>query len=154
MLSDKLLDPKSPMARGWTEAEKAAILKASKWSGGERVAHAASGAALQGKLSGMGHMALAAANLASGNIPGLALQGAGAAAGWASGRVADALAKRPVLELTRLIANGGIPPAEVQNVVQRLAKTKRDALSRALMAVSVFEGNRRGNAPGQQTQPQ
>lgn len=147
LLSDKLLDPKSPMSRGWNDTEKAAIKKASSWSTGERLAHAASGAAPQGKLTGAAHMVLGSANLATGNLPGLAMQAAGAGAGWASGKVAESLARKPVLELTRLIANGGIPPTEVQNVVQLLAKSKRDALSRALMAIGVWSGSQ---AVGQQ----
>lgn len=147
LLSDKLLDPRSPMSRGWNDTEKAAIKKASSWSTGERLAHAASGAAPQGKLTGAAHMVLGSANLATGNLPGLAMQAAGAGAGWASGKVAESLARKPVLELTRLIANGGIPPAEVQNVVQLLAKSKRDALTRALMAMGVWSGSQ---AVGQQ----
>lgn len=154
LLSDKLLDPRSPMSRGWNEAEKEAIRKASRFTGMERFAHAASGAAPQGKLTGAAHMVLGSANLATGNLPGLAAQAGGAALGWTAGKVADSLAKKPVTELARLIANGGVPPAQVQNLMQRLAHSKREALSRALMALSVNQGNARYNAPGQQPQPQ
>jgi hypothetical protein len=150
LLSDKLLDPRSPMSRGWNPAEKEAIQKASSWSGAERLAHAASGAAPQGKLTGAAHMMLGSANLATGNLPGLAAQGAGAAFGWASGKMADALARKPVTELVRLIANGGIPPAQVQNVVQLLAKSKREALSRALMALGVNRSAAWNETPRQQ----
>ena len=136
LLSDKLLDPKSPMARGWNKTEQEAIKKASTYGMGERTAHAMSGLAPQGMLTGMGHMVTAAASGGT-TIP---LQIAAAGAGFASGKVADALAKKPVLELTRLIANGGIPPAQVQNLMQRLAHSKREALSRALMAIGVSQG--------------
>lgn len=141
LLSDKLLDPRSPMSRGWNAAEKEAIQKASRFTGMERFAHAASGAAPQGKLTGAAHMVLGSANLATGNLPGLAAQAGGAALGWTAGKVADSLAKKPVIELTRLIANGGIPPAQVQNLMQRLAHSKREALSRALMALGVYSGS-------------
>lgn len=147
LLSDKLLDERSPMSRGWNAAEKAAIKKASSWTPGERFAHAMSGAAPQGKLTGAAHMVLGSANLATGNLPGLAAQAGGAALGWASGKLADSMARKSVTELTRLIANGGIPPAQVQNVVQRLSHAKREGLSRALMALGV---GRSGNeAPAQ-----
>lgn len=136
LLSDKLLDPKSPMSRGWNKTEQEAIKKASTYGMGERTAHAMSGLAPQGMLTGMGHMVTAAASGGT-TIP---LQIAAAGAGFASGRVADALARKPVLELTRLIANGGIPPAQVQNLMQRLAHSKREALSRALMAIGVSQG--------------
>lgn len=141
LLSDKLLDPRSPMSRGWNEAEKEAIRKASRFTGMERFAHAASGAAPQGKLTGAAHMVLGSANLATGNLPGLAAQAGGAALGWTAGKVADSLAKKPVTELARLIANGGVPPAQVQNLMQRLAHSKREALSRALMALGVYTGS-------------
>lgn len=137
LLSDKLLDPKSPMSRGWNKTEQEAIKKASTYGMGERTAHAMSGLAPQGMLTGMGHMVTAAAS-GGASIP---LQIAAAGAGFAAGKVADALARKPVLELTRLIANGGIPPAQVQNVIQRLAHSKREALSRALMAIGVSAGS-------------
>jgi len=136
LLSDKLLDPKSPMSRGWNAAEKEAIKKASTYTMGERTAHAMSGLAPQGMLTGMAHMATAAGT-GGASIP---LQIGAAGIGFASGKVADTLARKPVADLARLIANGGIPPAQVQNLMQRLATTKREALSRALMALGVWAG--------------
>ena len=150
LLSDKLLDPKSPMSRGWNGAEKEAIRKASTYGAGERAAHAMSGLAPQGMLTGMAHMATAAGT-GGASIP---FQIGAAGIGYASGKAADALARKPVIELTRLIANGGIPPAQVQNVVQRLAHSKREALSRALMALGVNRGNAGYNTPSQQHQGQ
>jgi hypothetical protein len=143
LLSDKLLDPRSPMSRGWNQTEKDAIKKASTYGIGERAAHAMSGLAPQGMLTGMAHMATAAGT-GGASIP---FQLGAAGVGFASGKVADSLARKPVVELARLIANGGIPPAQVQNVVQRLAQAKREALSRALMALGVVGGQQ---AIGQQ----
>lgn len=150
LLSDKLLDPRSPMSRGWNAAEKEAIRKAATYGASERAAHAMSGLAPQGMLTGMAHMATAAGT-GGASIP---FQIGAAGLGYASGKIADALARKPVAELTRLIANGGIPPAQVQNLMQRLAHSKREALSRALMALGVNRGNARYNAPSQEAQPQ
>jgi hypothetical protein len=136
LLSDKLLDPKSPMSRGWNAAEKDAIKKASTYGVGERAAHAMGGLAPQGMLTGMGHM-IAATSSGGTSIP---LQAGLAGVGFASKAVADRIARKPVIELARLIANGGIPPAQVQNFMQRLTASKREALSRALMALGVVVG--------------
>jgi hypothetical protein len=156
LLSDKLLDERSPMSRGWNAAEKEAIKKASSWTTGERLAHAGSGAAPQGKLTGAaqagGLLFTVPAALAGNPIP-LLVQGATVGGGMASKAAADSLARKSVLELTRLIANGGVPPAQVQNLLQRLSHSKREALSRALMAISVQRGIPRNEAPAQQGQP-
>lgn len=143
LLSDKLLDPKSPMSRGWNAAEREAIKKASSYGLGERTAHAMSGLAPQGNLTGMAHMATAAGT-GGASIP---WQIGAAGVGFASGKLADSLARKPVRELAQLIANGGIPPAQVQNLMQRLAHSKREALSRTLMALGVVSGR---EAIGQQ----
>ncbi|WP_127524082.1 hypothetical protein [Mesorhizobium sp. Z1-4] len=123
--------------RGFTPAEMKALGSAAGYSPGQRVAHAVGGLMPRGRLLASIHGATA---LGTGGTS-LPLQAAGAAVGYTAQKTADALAKRSVNELVDLIANGGIPPQQVQNVVQLLAKSKREALARALMAAGVKFGS-------------
>ena len=82
----------------------------------------------------------------------LPLQATGAAVGYAAQKTAEAISKRSVGELVKLIANGGVPPQVMQNAIQRLASSKREALSRALMAIAVHQSAGR-KAPANQQQP-
>lgn len=152
LIGDKLLDPRSPMSRGWTPAEREAAKKASSWAFGERFLHAGGGAAPIGKLTGAMNatgLAYTVPQALAGNPIPLAIQGATAGAGLLSKAAADRMARKPVAELAKLIANGGIPPAQVQNVVQLLAHSKREALSRTLMALGINRGIAWNEAPAQ-----
>lgn len=122
--------------RGFSKEEMKQLAIAAGYSPGQRVAHAVGGLLPRGRLLASIH---GAAALGSGGAS-IPLQAAGAAVGFAAQKTADVLARKSILELTRLIANGGVPPAQVQNVVQRLAHSKREALTRALMALGVNLG--------------
>lgn len=126
--------------RGFTKAEKSALEKASGFTLGQRALDAASGVAPMGRLSGGAHGLLAATNVLSGNIPGLMGQGAAAAGGFAAHRAAEALAKKSVNEFVDLVARGGVPAPVVQSAMQQLAASKRDAITRGLMAIGVQQG--------------
>jgi hypothetical protein len=136
----KINDPFSSWGRGFTVAEKEAAAKASKYTPAQRALHGAS--VLNpfggGKLSAAGHLAAGAANLATGNLPGLALQAAGGVAGAGFQKAGEALANKSVREFVDLVARGGVPAPVVQNALQRLAHAKREAVSRALMAVGAW----------------
>ena len=151
----KINDPFSSWGRGFTAAEKEAAAKASKYTPAQRALHGAS--VLNpfggGKLSAGGHLALGGGLAATGNLPGLALQGAGMLAGAGLQKAGESLANRSVQEFVDLVARGGVPTPVVQNALQRLSYAKREAISRALMAAGVHQGNARGNQPSQQAQP-
>jgi hypothetical protein len=136
----KINDPFSSWGRGFTAAEKEAAAKASKYTPAQRALHGAS--VLNpfggGKLSAAGHLAAGAANLATGNLPGLALQAAGGVAGAGFQKAGEALANKSVQEFVDLVARGGVPAPVVQNALQRLAHAKREAVSRALMATGAW----------------
>ncbi len=151
----KINDPFSSWGRGFTAAEKEAAAKASRYTPSQRALHNASvlNPLGGGKLSGAGHLLTAGGLIATGNLPGLALQGAGALAGVGFQKAGEALANKSVREFVDLVARGGVPAPVVQNALQRLAKSKREAVSRALMAMSVHQGNRRGNTPSHEAQP-
>lgn len=124
-------------ARGFTPAELAATERTVMGTVPQRALDAASGLLPTGRLGGLIQGSVGSANLATGNLPGLALQGAGMALGFGAGKAAEALSRKSVNELAGLIARGGVPQPIVQNAVQRLAQSKREALSRALMALGV-----------------
>lgn len=138
----KINDPFSSWGRGYTAAEKAAAAKAAKYTGGQRALHGLSvmNPFGGGKLSAAGHLAAGAANLATGNLPGLAMQAVGGVAGAGFQKAGEALANKSVREFVDLVARGGVPAPVVQNALQRLAGAKREAVSRALMALGVVVG--------------
>ena len=82
-----------------------------------------------------------------------ALEQSGLIAGYGAQKTAEHLAKKSVGELVRLISSGGVPQPVMKNAIQLLAETKRDALTRALMAIAVNRGNARYNEPNHQEQP-
>lgn len=127
-------------SRGFSTAEKKQLERAAGYTGSQRVLHAVSGLMPRDKLSTAVHMAAGGpAAFASGGAS-LPVQAGLMGVGYAAQKANEALAKKSVVELTRLIANGGIPPAQVQNLMQRLAHSKREALSRTLMALGVYSG--------------
>lgn len=151
----KINDPFTSWGRGFTPAEKKLAATASRYTPGQRALHGMS--VLNpfggGKLSAAGHLAAGAANLATGNLAGLAMQGAGIFAGAGFQKAGEALANKSVKEFVDLVARGGIPEPVVQNALQLLAKSKRETITRTLMAIGVNRGNAGANAPGQQPQP-
>lgn len=124
-------------ARGFTAAELEATKRTVMGTPGQRALDAVSGLMPTGRLGGMFQGSMGAVNLAAGNLPGLALQGAGMAVGYGAGKAAEALSRRSVNELAGLIARGGVPEPIIQNAVQRLAQSKREALSRTLTALGI-----------------
>lgn len=148
LLSDKLLDERSPMARGWNPAEREAIKRAGSWTRGERVAHATSGMLPKGALGGLVHGVTAAG---TGGLS-LVFQVPAMIAGYGAKRTAIHLANRSVNDLARLIANGGDASTMevVENAIQLLSRKKRQALSRALMAAGVSVG---AHGPGRPQNP-
>lgn len=132
-------------SRGFTPAEMKKLGSAAGYSPGQRVAHAVGGLMPRGRLLASIHGATALGT-GGASIP---LQAAGAAVGFGAQKTAEALARKSVNELVALIANGGVPPEVVQNTMQLLAKSKREALSRALMAISVNRSSGR-NTPAHQ----
>lgn len=124
-------------ARGFTQQELDATKRTVLGSPTKRALDAASGMVPTGRLSGLAQGSLGAANLATGNFAGLALQGAGMVAGMGAQKLGEALSKRSVEELADLIARGGVPAPVVQNTLQRLAQSKRDALVRLLMTMGI-----------------
>jgi len=138
----KINDPFSSWGRGYTAAEKAAAGKAATYTPGQRAMHGLSvmNPFGGGKLSASGHLATAGYLAGTGNLPGLALQGAGMLAGAGFQKAGEALANKSVQEFVELVARGGVPAPVVQNALQRLAASKREAVSRALMALGVVVG--------------
>lgn len=119
--------------RGFSPAEMRALSSAAQYSPGQRIAHGVGGLMPRDRLSA-GIQGVAGIASGGSSVP---FQAAGAAVGYAAQKTADTLARKSVDELVALIANGGVPPQTIQNVVQLLAKSKREALSRALMAAGV-----------------
>jgi hypothetical protein len=137
--------------RGFNPAEMKQLEKAAGYTGTQRVLHAVSGLVPRDKLSTAVHMAAGGSAAAATGGASIPVQAGLMGVGYGAQKINESLAKKSVAELTRLIANGGIPPAQVQNVVQLLAKSKRDALSRSLMAFGVaYRSNAaRAEAPDQ-----
>lgn len=120
-------------SRGFTKPELKALGTAAGYSTGQRVLHAASGMLPRDKLSAGIQGAL---TLGTGGAS-LPLQVAGMVAGYGAQKTAEHLSRKSVAELVNLISRGGVPAPIVQNTIQLLAKSKRDALTRALMAFGV-----------------
>lgn len=136
-------------SRGFTPEELRMLSSAAGYSPGQRIAHAVGGLMPRGRLLSSIHGALA---LGTGGAS-LPLQAAGAAVGYGAQKTAEHLSKKSVAELTRLISTGGVPAPVVKNTIQLLSEAKRDALSRALMALTIHQANVRNNKPGHQAQP-
>lgn len=135
----KINDPFASWGRGFTAAEKAAAGKAASYTPTQRALHGLSvlNPFAGGKLSAGGHLAAGAANLATGNLPGLALQALGIGAGAGFQKAGEALARKSVDEFVDLVARGGIPAPVVQNALQRMVGAKRDLITRALISAGV-----------------
>lgn len=119
--------------RGFTGAEKKALEKATGFTAGQRALDTVGGLMPQGRLGAM-LQAATAVGTGGASIP---FQLGGMAAGYGAHKASEALAAKSVKEFVDLVARGGIPAPVVQNAMQRLAASKREAISRALMALSV-----------------
>lgn len=136
------------MGRGFSKAEKEATRQAVMGSKTQNTLR------LAGKISPQGNGLMAALGLGGAvaapqvAIPAMVM-------GYGAKKTAEHLSRKSVAELVNLIARGGVPAPIVQNTVQLLAKSKREALSRALMAMGVFAGTvaARADTPDQQSQP-
>ena len=135
--------------RGFTPAEMKALGSAAGYSPGQRVAHAVGGLMPRGRLLSS-IQAATAIGTGGASIP---LQVTGMIAGYGAQKTAEHLAKKSVGELVRLISSGGVPQPVMKNAIQLLAESKRDALTRALMAIAVNRGNAWYNQPNHQEQP-
>lgn len=145
----KINDPFSGWGRGFNAAEKEAAAKAATYTPAQRALHGASvmNPFGGGKLSAAGHLGAAGVNIASGNLPGLALQAAGAGIGAGLGKAGEALANKSVKEFTDLIARGGILAPTTKNAVQRLAESKSDLIARGILGYALERA--RNQAPAQ-----
>nr|WMC99344.1 hypothetical protein RAR13_11870 [Aminobacter aminovorans] len=125
--------------RGFSQAEKEATRRAVM---GTKTQNALR---LAGKISPQGNGLMAALGLGGAvaapqvAIPAMVM-------GFGAKKTAEHLSRKSVAELVSLIANGGVPAPIVQNTIQLLAKSKREALSRALMAMGVFAGTHSARA--------
>jgi len=132
------------MGRGFSAAEKDAARKAVLGSKTQNALR------LAGKISPQGNGLMAALGLGGAvaapqvAIPAMVM-------GFGAKKTAEHLSRKSVAELVNLIASGGVPAPMVQNTVQLLAKSKREALTRALMAFGVAYGANaaRAEAPNQ-----
>jgi hypothetical protein len=140
-------------SRGFNPTEMKQVEKAAGYTPGQRVLHAVSGLMPRDKLSTAVHVAAGGPSAIATGGASLPVQAGLMGVGYAAQKMNEALARKSVAELTRLIANGGIPPAQVQNLMQRLAHSKREALSRTLMALGVNRGVAGNEAPAHQGQP-
>jgi hypothetical protein len=130
-------------SRGFNKAELAQVKKSVMGTPALRTMHALGGLLPRDRLTASVHGVVALASWGASLGP----PAAGAAIGWSAQKTAEALARKSVADLTRLIANGGIPPQTAKNVLQLLAESKREALSRALMAAGIGQVVPRYDAP-------
>jgi hypothetical protein len=131
----KINDPFMQWGRGFTEAEKAAAAKAAKYTFPQRAMHnlSAMNPFAGGKLNAMAGLAALGPNAFFLGLPGLALQAGAGVGGYAAGKYGEHLAKKSVNEFLDIVARGGVPAPQVENAVQKMAKSKQDAVRRALM---------------------
>lgn len=137
------------LKRGLSQAEQAAARKAVLGTTTQNTLR------LAGKLSPQGNgLMMALGGGAAVAAPTVAIPAM--IAGYGAKKTAEYLSRKSVGDLVRLISQGGDESsrAVVENAIQLLAKSKREALSRSLMAISAHQGNARYNAPGQEQQPQ
>lgn len=133
----KINDPYSSWGRGFNAAEKEAAGKAAKYTPAQRALHGAS--VLNpfggGKLSAGTHIAAAAFNAGTGNLPALALQAGGIGVGMGFAKAAEALAAKSVDEFVSLVANGGVPAPVAKQALLHLSPAKREAITRTLLSI-------------------
>ena len=134
--------------RGFSAAEKEATRKAVM---GTKTQNALR---LAGKISPQGNGLMAALGLGGAvaapqvAIPAMVM-------GYGAKKTAEHLSRKSVAELVNLISRGGVPAPIVQNTIQLLAKSKREALTRALMAFGVAYSTQaaRAETPDKQRNP-
>jgi hypothetical protein len=122
------------LKRGLTKAEQDAARKAVLGSPTQNVLR------LAGKLSPQGNGLMLAIG-GAGTIAAPATAIPAMIAGYGAKKTAEHLSRKSVAELVRLISSGGVPQPVMKNAIQLLAESKRDALTRALMAIAVNRGS-------------
>lgn len=122
------------LKRGLTQAEQAAARKAVLGSPTQNALR------LAGKLSPQGNGLMLAIG-GAGTIAAPAAAIPAMIAGYGAKKTAEHLSRKSVAELVRLISSGGVPEPVMKNAIQLLAESKRDALTRALMAIAVNRGS-------------
>ena len=125
------------LGRGFNQAEKDAIRKAVLGSKTQNALR------LAGKLSPAGNgPALFFGGVSSYAAPHIAIPAM--IAGYGAKKTAEHLSKRSVNQLVKLITSGAddASMAALDDAVKLLPRAKRQALSRALMAIGVFHGNK------------
>lgn len=133
------------LKRGLTKAEQEAARKAVLGSRTQNAFRLAGGMSpTTGKLTAFLTGAGALTNPAVG-VPAMI-------AGYGAKKTAEHLSRKSVAELVSLISSGGVPQPVMKNAIQLLAESKRDALTRALMAIAVNRGNAGYNEPSHQYQ--
>jgi len=132
----KINDPFLNWGRGYTAVEKAAAAKAAAYTGPQRVMHnlSALNPFAGGKLNAMAGVAALGPNAFFLGLPGLGLQAAAGVGGYAAGKYGEHLAKKSVNEFLDTVARGGVPAPQIENAIQKMAKSKQDAVRRALMS--------------------
>lgn len=139
-------------ARGFTKPELEAARKAVMGTGTQRAAHAIGGLFPRDRLSSAVH---AVGGLGTAAVSGgatIPLQVGAMVAGYGAQKTSQWLANKSVAELVSIISSGGVPQPIMKNAIQLLAESKRDALTRALMAIAVNRGNAGYNEPSHQYQ--
>jgi hypothetical protein len=136
-------------SRGFNPAEMKQLEKSAGYTPTQRVLHAVSGLMPRDKLSTAVHVAAGGPSAIATGGASLPIQAGLMGVGYTAQKANEALARKSVADLTRLIANGGIPPAQVKNFMQLLSESKREALSRALMAIGVNRRIAGNEAPAQ-----
>ena len=125
------------LGRGFNQAEKDAIRKAVLGTKTQNVLRQVGRLSPQGNTLGMvmgGMGTVAAPHIA---IPAMI-------AGYGAKKTAEHLSKRSVNQLVKLITSGAddASMAVLDDAMKLLPRAKRQALSRALMAIGVFHGNK------------
>ena len=125
------------LGRGFNQAEKEAIRKAVLGSKTQNALR------LAGKLSPQGNgLMLYLGGAGSVAVPHIAIPAM--IAGYGAKKTAEHLSKRSVAQLVKLITSGAddASMAVLDDAVKLLPRAKRQSLSRALMAIGVFHGNK------------
>lgn len=131
-----ILDPRK--SRGWTDAERAAAMEVARGTLTNNTLRQLGRAGVQGNGVSMMFGGLGIGEAARGNPVPLALTAVGSVAKPLS----TALSGRKANRLAELMLAGGNEAALLgpENVVQRLGRTQKKALSRALMAGGIVAG--------------
>ena len=137
-----IIDPRSPVGRGYTPAEKEAVRKAVTTTNAQDILHSLSGLVPRDKLSAavtgtemMGHALLAGKTGGISLLYTLPVTAARLGLGVAAEKLANRMAEKSVNELVHTIATGQTSRQAAQSVLQKLAASKRQAVMDGLAKV-------------------